>query len=87
MRVTATGPEAVTAFTEYDLIVNKNCFYMVVTKSVVVDQFYKVNGALGSYEVNAFANDEPVYCPLTYSIIYDTSQTFMTKVDDRKMQW
>jgi len=60
---------------------------MVVTESVVVDQFYKVNGALGSYEVDAFANDEPVYCPLTYSIIFDTSQTFMTKVSDRGMQW
>lgn len=46
---------------------------MVVTESVVVDQFYKVNGALGSYEVDTFANDEPFYCPLTYSIIYDIS--------------
>ena len=81
----ATGPEDVTAEVTFDLIIVINCQNKVITLPQTQDQVYKVNDPQVSYEVEAFGNDESVYCPLIYSISYDEQRSWLVKTDERTM--
>ena len=52
----------------------------------MVDQFHKVNDGKDSYVAPEFINSDP-YCSMTHSISLDPSLTFLTKKNDREVQW
>ena len=87
VRVTAYGPEGVTSFVEYDIVVIINCSLMVVTTPSVQDLVYTINEPSAEYEVAEFANDEPLFCPLTYTVNRGTKRAFLKQIDERKIQW
>lgn len=52
----------------------------------MVDQFYKVNDGKTSYVAPEFINSD-TYCSMTHSISFDPSLTFLTKKNDREVEW
>lgn len=64
-----------------------NCEFKVVTIPSVVDFEYRVGESQAEYEVGTFENDEEVYCPLTYTILYDTTRAWLVQDGERKMKW
>ena len=85
--ITATGPTGVTKDASFTLNVNPDCSIQILTPSVTANHTYRVYDSKVSYEVQEFANDESTHCPLTYSHIFDTSQTWLTVKTGRKMEW
>lgn len=86
--IEASGPEGgVTKTLTYELKVEINCKNMVVGLPDTINHKYKVNDKLGSYEVEAFTNSEPIYCPLTYQITISSRPTFINTVSERKIDW
>ena len=39
------------------------------------------------YEVPVFGNDEPVFCPLTYTIDIPVLTPWMTEISERTVEW
>lgn len=87
--IIATGPDDITAQVSYTITVVINCTKKVVTLSTPLDQSHLVGAAKASYEVPEFVNDEPVYCPLSYSITFDTTRTWLgvNAAGSRQMNW
>lgn len=61
----------------------------VVTLPATVDQSHQVGAVLASYEVDEFVNTESVYCPLSYTVEFDNSRSWLSQnaVGSRQMDW
>lgn len=61
---------------------------MVVTPpSIPASIEYLVGAPLDSYTVPEFSQDYADFCTLVYTIIYDTSQSWLIPLNTRKMEW
>ena len=85
--VEATGPEGVTESVSFNLIVEPFCDDQIISAPRVVGKQYIFLESGSSYEVPEFSNDKPTYCELTYSLQYDESQTWITKISEREIWW
>ena len=85
--IVATGPEQVNQQISFDLDVQLNCGIKNTTLPIPVDQTYKVNDPQASYSVPKFGNDDPIYCPLSYSIVQTPVKAWLTSIGDTGLEW
>ena len=88
MTATGPGPFFVSKSHTFDIEVEPYCFDQVITPSVLTNQVYTVYEPLQSYTAPVFTNSDDLYCPLSYELFYDTSQSWLTPdVNGRKIEW
>ena len=86
--VTATGDlSGVTLDQTYTLTVEKSCLFQTISQPSVSDQIYIVYDPAASYEVSVFGNDEPDFCPLTYTIDIPAAEPWITEIAERTVAW
>jgi len=66
----------------FTLTVLRSCQIQEITPPVTTNFVHKVNDAKATYTVPEFANSE-VECPLTYTMSYDTTQTWIVEKSAR----
>lgn len=53
----------------------------------MANQEYLVYDPVFTFVIPDFGNDEVTHCPLTYTIDFDASLTFVAEVAELKLQW
>ena len=85
--VTATNEAGVYAEAEWYLIVVADCTEQTLSAPPeLADQNYKVGDPISGYIVPDFVNSDE-YCSVNYELAYDTSQAWITQIDERELQW
>ena len=58
----------------------------MITAPAVTNQVYQTLTGKQSYTVPEFSNSDP-YCAIVYTLVYDTSKSWLTLKDARTLEW
>lgn len=86
--VTGSGDLSTASLTKsFTLTVYSTCEYQTISPAVVSDKTYVVSTPAVVLEVPDFVNDEPVYCPLTYTVEIPPSAPWITQTATKTLSW